>query len=360
MNASKHLPQLDGLRALAVLGVMWHHWGAEKYKFGLPWAAGVPLFFALSGFLITGILLDARTRAETGGRADPRNLRRIWRNFYARRALRLFPAYYLVLALATAAGIVQWNQDLVWHATYLTNYYVISCGQWIGYPSPFWSLAVEEQFYLLWPLLVLLTPRRWLATALVVVTLIGPAFRAGCQLWFPSVPMLGVATPAQFDALGCGALVAWLVRNPTRWWQAPVLRSGWLLAAALLLYVVAYRVTATPWISQLRELTQSVLFALIVHGASVGFRGWAGRLLENSTIGYIGRISYGLYLIHNLVDLPVSWLLQPVPWLAAVPGMVYAAKAAATFGLAALSWHFWERPLNQLKQRVPYSGPLAN
>lgn len=359
MSPKGHMPQLDGLRALAVMGVAWHHWGAEKYKFGLPWAAGVPLFFALSGFLITGILLDARTRAEASGRADPRNLRRIWRNFYARRALRLFPAYYLVLALATTAGIVEWNRDLIWHATYLTNYYVISCGTWIGYSSPFWSLAVEEQFYLVWPLLVLFTPRRWLAPGLIAVAVIGPAFRAGSHLWFPFVPMLGVATPAQFDALGCGALVAWLVRYPTQWWTAPALRSGWLLAAAFVLFVLTYPVAGTLWTAQLRDIFQSLLFALIVYGASVGFRGWGGRLLANAALGYIGRISYGLYLFHNLVDLPVSWLLQPVPGLAALPGMVYVAKATVTFGLAALSWHLWESPLNRLKRHFPYAGPTT-
>ncbi|MFN7977685.1 MAG: acyltransferase family protein [Vicinamibacterales bacterium] len=160
-----YAPQLDGLRAVAVAAVAYSHW-LPSWQFGVPFGAGVHLFFVLSGFLITRILIglrEAPSRPAAIGR------------FFARRALRLFPAFYTVLACAWIADVPLARATWTWHASYLSNVYIAGLAAWQGHFSHFWSLAVEEQFYLLWPWIVVWMPTRALAPALVITTLAGPA-----------------------------------------------------------------------------------------------------------------------------------------------------------------------------------------
>ena len=137
-----HMPQLDGLRTLAVAAVIWSHW-VPPYQFGFEWGVmGVNLFFVLSGFLITGILLDSRAGAVRPGDR--------WfaiRQFYTRRVLRIFPLFYMTLALLVLVNVRPVRQTFLWHVCYLSNVYFFRQGAWIGQISHFWSLAVEEQFY---------------------------------------------------------------------------------------------------------------------------------------------------------------------------------------------------------------------
>ena len=150
-------PQLDGLRAVAVLAVAWSHW-ERPYQFGIPFGAGVHLFYVLSGFLITGILLEVRQQHQRGAAL---------RTFYIRRALRIFPAFYLTLAFAWWAEVPPLRETLAWHATYLSNAQIVLTETWPGAISHFWSLAVEEQFYLLWPWLIVFVPERLLLRVVV-------------------------------------------------------------------------------------------------------------------------------------------------------------------------------------------------
>ena len=271
------MPQLDGLRALAVAGVAWHHWAPPRYHYGLPWGSGVSLFFVLSGFLITGLLLDARAAAAASAESSPF---RVWRNFYARRALRLFPLYYVVLAAVTAGGIVRLDEDFAWHFFYATNYYVIGRGEWIGFPSHLWTLAVEEQFYLGWPLLVLLVPLRRMLASLLLVTLTGLLFGFVASVWFADVTMLGLATPAQFFTLGLGATVAWLVRNPVTWWNWIVRHRAGMLAILAAAWSGLLFLPRGPISGNASGLLLGGIFALMVLGAAKGYAGWVGRALQ--------------------------------------------------------------------------------
>ena len=161
------MPQLDSLRAFAVGAVMLVHFNYPFLAF-VPLGLGVPLFFVLSGFLITGILLRGQPTAECIG------------GFYLRRGLRLFPLYFLVVAI-----IAVFSQELrdAWpyYAFYGVNFWVAKNMQW-GVATHFWTLAVEEQFYLLWPLVVLFTPRRVLAYLCVSLIPISLAFRVAMQV----------------------------------------------------------------------------------------------------------------------------------------------------------------------------------
>ncbi|RUU12827.1 acyltransferase, partial [Mesorhizobium sp. M7A.T.Ca.TU.009.01.3.2] len=144
--------QLDALRAIAVTMVLYSHFFAEGPSF---WGhIGVRLFFVLSGFLITRLLLEARsaTEFETGPAL---------RSFYIRRMLRIFPPYFAVLGFVWLVDLDQSRGSLVWHALYLSNFWYALHNNWNPWVlGHFWSLSIEEQFYLAWPLVVLLAPRR--------------------------------------------------------------------------------------------------------------------------------------------------------------------------------------------------------
>lgn len=346
-----HMPQLDGLRAVAVGAILWHHWMPQKYQGSIPWAAGVQLFFVLSGFLITGLLLDARGDSE---RFDGARIVRIWRNFYLRRALRLFPLYYLVLACLAVAGMIGIGEQLVWHVFYASNYYIIVQGQWITFGSHFWTLAVEEQFYLCWPLLVLLVPLRRMGAVLMLVVAVGPLFRAFGGLWFPQIRMWWLATPAQFDALGIGALLAWFVRHPTERWQWLVSRRRLVLIGVGGLYVACISTSWMDYRASLSGLWLCVVFGCLVYAAATRQFGRQCFGLENPMLRYVGRISYGVYLLHPFAVSVASFAWSRWPLLATIPGAWYLLEVGFTFGTAALSWHFLERPVNRLKTFFPY------
>jgi peptidoglycan/LPS O-acetylase OafA/YrhL len=346
-------PQLDGLRAVAVLAVAWSHW-ERPFQFGIPFGAGVHLFYVLSGFLITRILLDLR--AET----DPMAALRA---FYIRRALRIFPAFYLTLALAWLADVPPVRETLAWHAAYLSNVLIFATETWPGSISHFWSLAVEEQFYVAWPWLIVFAPRRWLKPAVIAAVVSAPLFRWWLANEGYRETLLAVLTPGCLDSLGVGALLALGALTP-----ATSSRN-----AGTAIVLAAFGWTALVWSENLagtlplglvaiKQTLQALVFGWLVFRAATGFAGRAGRMLSARPVVYIGRISYGIYLAHGfageiLASVGVSSRAIPEPWR-------FVILASLTVGVAAVSWHLLEQPMNQLKRRFPYAPnsqkPTAN
>ncbi|RVD02393.1 acyltransferase, partial [Mesorhizobium sp. M2A.F.Ca.ET.029.05.1.1] len=199
MPNPEYRPQIDSLRAVAVFAVMYSHFWDEAS----PWGHyGVRLFFVISGYLITGILIRSKEVARSQGALG------VILVFYLRRALRIFPAYYVMLTLA-AAFLPEIRTSLPWHAAYLSNVLFALNGNWDPWQlAHLWSLSVEEQFYLFWPLLIVLSPRQTLIPTLIGVILAAVAFRAAIMFYLPEGPARYVLTPAAFDALGAGALLA--------------------------------------------------------------------------------------------------------------------------------------------------------
>ena len=153
----RKMPQLDGLRAIAVLLVVWSHWASGYiHIFGTHLGVlGVQLFFVLSGYLISGILIDCSLRDNEG--------RQRWfvlRQFYIRRFLRIFPLYYAILGLAVYVNVPPFRTTWPWHAAYLSNVHFWLVGSRESYGGHLWSLSVEEQFYLCWPMLMLFMPKK--------------------------------------------------------------------------------------------------------------------------------------------------------------------------------------------------------
>jgi peptidoglycan/LPS O-acetylase OafA/YrhL len=203
------MPQLDGLRAVAVSLVLFQHYGNVEWPI-LNGRTGVILFFILSGFLITGILLDSRIAASEAGAAAGSVLPR----FYARRFLRIVPAFYAVLAVTFVARIGDVTHYVAWHMAYLSN--VLFCIQdvWPKTTSHLWSLAVEEQFYLAWPLVVLFVPYRRLFAVTAALVVAGPAARLVVLTVSHNVIAPYVLPICVFDSFGLGAALACVFRQP--------------------------------------------------------------------------------------------------------------------------------------------------
>ena len=318
------------------------------------------LFFVLSGFLITGILLDARVRTDAeGGRGYT------MRNFYLRRALRLLPLLYAVITIVVFLQIPPIAESWPWHAFYLTNIYQWFYG-WNGHGSHLWTLAVEEQFYIFWPIFILFVPRRVIVPCILVLVLVAPLFRyviwSGDFSGDPNRLPMGA-----FDCLGLGALLAYVVRKRS---SAMSRKFANLLLGIGVFGICGVRLFGAGF--SLNQTFLACIFTWIVWQASIGFKGWIGRFLLWKPVSYIGKISYGIYVIQGFATAFWFWWLYE----ASIPGYriferlnisqeIYThpivptlANIIITIGLAVVSWHFLEAPVNKLRNRFEYSKPM--
>jgi len=336
----KRLPQLDGLRTLAFLAVFAHH------AFGLPlgWV-GVDLFFVLSGFLITGILVRERESPQ------------YFRAFYLRRFMRIVPPYYLFLAVAFLVLGASFLPESWWYLLFLSNIrdsISVSFASWL---SPMWSLAVEEQFYIAWPLVVAAVPRHRLIRLCLVVLVLAPAVRAGLTVACESFRPVHHLLPARMDLLAAGAALA-LLRTDFPGRFRYVVRAG---PAVVVLAAGVFAVLAVA-IPSFRTSANSLLFNTLgyslvlvtmtgILAATVALKEGVGfRLLSNPLIVFLGTISYTMYLVHRLV-LTAARSVNPDRLSAAVVALVLSIAWASA------SWYLLEKPLARLKKRVaPYGG----
>ena len=337
---------LDGLRALAVTAVVWHHThpGFAGFPLTVKGFLGVDVFFVLSGFLITTLLLDEQAHS---GRIS-------LRHFYLRRSLRIFPLYYAVLAALalyfatiapdTSSQKSRFLAELPYHATYMSNWFETNSLMAIT-----WSLSAEEQFYLLWPPLL-----AWL----------------GRHALWPLAVLLGVNQAVNF-----GALDGWLAAIGLPYATHSILQStftpillGVLLAFALqdaaarraleqvtrwpvLLAVLGVAIAATS-VEDMRgvprlafHLATATLLAGILLRPSMTLVRW----LEWRPLVFVGTVSYGVYLLHKIVLDVASRGLARVGLES--PGLLFVSCLIGTIGLAALSYRYFERPLLRLKDR---------
>ena len=362
---SKHLPVLDGIRGLAILLVMIHHFLAMpgdsalgrclNALSGSGWI-GVDLFFVLSGFLITGILAD--TRDAPG----------YFRNFYARRALRIFPLYYLYLCLYLACTrgdlTPQVPHEAAWVACYGTNILISLKQTFIAPPlTHFWSLAIEEHFYLLWPLLVFLFPPKQMLRVCLVFILAALCSRS-LFWWFGSSITAYVLTPCRVDGFAIGGFIALLLRQPQGLTQLLPL-ARWIGAAAVAILALAFAPQAqlestSPFMLTVGLTLLAVAFgSLIVSAVAAPPRSRLHRLMTAPPLRFLGKYSYALYVFHWPIHLVISdWVMERAAWwrpqafgnttvdtlLSAAIGVVLSLAAAWA------SWHLFEKHFLKLKR----------
>jgi len=343
--------QLDTLRAVAVTLVLYAHFlapGGTSFLGHL----GVRLFFVLSGFLITRLLLDARdTDAFAAGPA--------LRSFYARRAIRIFPPYFAVLALVWFTDLEQSRSSLAWHALYLSNFWYALHNNWNPWLlCHFWSLSIEEQFYVAWPLIVLVAPRRRIEAITIGVIAFSLAYRFYWPITASPALARDLLPPASMDALAVGALLA--VRRARGADVPQWIRLGWPAFAAAFLLVVwsdpGPAESAWEWPRWfLVQVLPLVPLMAIVAACTNGLGGTLGKLAELPPLLFVGRISYGIYLYHPIL---LAYAVKAQPWIPLNvseqgPGRFLVA-GCATLIAASLSWMLFERPLNSLKRYFPY------
>jgi len=346
---------LDGLRALAVGAVVLFHLGIPGFSLG--WV-GVNLFFVISGFLITGILLDAK--------ATPH----YFRNFYVRRALRIFPIYYLVLCLLI---VYSWlahidMRDVGYYFVYLQNILFGLTGLTQHFTVAFnhtWSLAVEEQFYLMYPVIVLWLRRRALIALLLCCVVAAPLLRLLGGVFLSRFIISSVWLPMQVDALAMGALLAVAAQSPKlaalatrRLVLTTLALSG--IALAILIGIVGSRnhwslvVLSHDRVYPEMNSLLALFFAALVASASIAPLPFS-RWLAIRPLRHIGKISYGIYLYHFpiLVLLaPLAAALLPAGTGLALKGLFALSELVLIYLVAMLSWRVIESPFLGLKQRL--------
>lgn len=348
------IPEMDGLRALAVCAVMIEHFAGGRIRHVLPWGAfGVQPFFALSGFLITNLLLHARGRMSDGGGLAP-----ALQKFFAGRTLRIFPVYYLTLALAALAGIEEIRESFPWFFFYCSNFLFAREQMWRGPGSHFWSLAVEEQFYLFWPWIILLCPRRLLFRVVGAMIAVGPVSRLIVHSMGLSDVAVLVLPVCNLDVLGMGALLAIASGSEgeklARWsiWVGPPF-AGLLLALHTAGQATTVTLVALP-------LALSAVWLVVIRWAVSEGNGVIRRVLKTGPLTYLGRISYGVYVYHLFMPLVLWKWLGLYDSVRGVPGLAFALLVASSVAVGSLSWHIVERPLSRLpKLRVWREAPTS-
>ncbi|MHA3771008.1 acyltransferase family protein [Verrucomicrobiota bacterium sgz303538] len=356
------MKQLDTIRLIAVAMVIATHWGDGNMPFWFNGNLGVQLFFVISGFLITGILLSARTTAEQSGY----RLSGVIKSFYARRFLRLFPLFYVTLAVTFLLGFPAVRSSLLWHVSYLSNVYLAIRGGWFGEVSHFWSLAVEEQFYLVWPFLILFSPRRVLPALITSVIAVAPIFRFVCSDVLELNPVAAYVLPfSSTDSLGLGALLAFLrERNCGKGNKARTLLKWASIAGAGVVIVTHLGSASNSFLCGFHSIEGVALpFALVgvvwITGNGIG--GPLRTVMEFTPLVYLGRISYGLYVLHNFVPRATNkvFVALGVSSLGAPAYLKHLLDIAVLIILSSLSWHVLEKRINNLKRLFPYTPPYS-
>jgi peptidoglycan/LPS O-acetylase OafA/YrhL len=366
------IPELDGIRGLAILTVLGYHLVAYSMQlwsqaYGEQWSAfpklarlltwpgflGVDIFFVLSGFLITGILLDTKDDEH------------FLRNFYARRALRILPLYLAVLATIACAysGI---GKFLLLSVFFLSNLSLLLGIRWVG---PLWSLSVEEHFYLIWPWVVKATSRRTLVKIALLTCAIEPIIRiCGFPIWGDGY----FYSWTRFDGLAWGALVACFARS--RATRSIAFKTMWICMIAAVVVLAA----GVPFgllsrhnlVGTALQYAPAQFFSMTLILAALSIPGHGGTsFLRNKVMRLFGDLSYCLYLIHMLLmdgyDALVSrFALAPELTLGPFGAILLRAAIvlAASVGLALFSRRFIELPGLRLKrylERKPTSAVTA-
>jgi peptidoglycan/LPS O-acetylase OafA/YrhL len=346
--------QLDGLRAVAMLAICWDHWCPAGWPRVFPFEIFLFFFLVMTGYLITGSLLRERDRSEARGGAWRMEALKIYQ---IRRGLRILAPYYAALALALLVGAPDMLRGLLWYVLHLSNIHMAFLGYWPPGTNHFWSLSMQQQFYLVWPFVIWFVPRKWLVPAMLAFTAIGPATRFFYDSIAAWCPWPNVLTWACLDYFGIGGLLALAVHRGMSL-ESPGLR--WISALSVAGFIALFGAHAmglpTFGLRSLQQTLLSISLCGFIAAASVGFSGPVGRMLEHASLQHIGRLSYGVYLFHNLAPLAagrILWFLWSPPFDSAAGALLRVGVfAAVTWGLSLASWRWIELPLQGVRGRM--------
>ena len=354
----KYIPALDGLRGYAVLLVLAQHWLGNdhflnKFNNGV---IGVTLFYVLSGFLITGILLkNKKESSEIGLKAQ-------LKNFWTRRILRIFPIYYLILLLLIIFGFQDIRNQFVYFSTYTQNILFYSSDQNFGYLIHFWSLAIEEQFYLIWPVLILLVrfERIPLLIALTIASGIFFRFAVHHDILSLQINPVNYHLVGSMDLFGYGAFLAFksakIGTADTKDYFFPAIMVSLIL---ILYFIFGY----WDYLVCIGLVSYLLLFILTQYSSALVNLIFCNRVIIN-----LGKISYGVYLIHYFIYPLNHWLHEfclkydlKIPLIDIIIFPEFSNLfirffyfLLLTILLSFISWRFIEKPFLNLKSKFDY------
>ncbi|MFI5371814.1 MAG: acyltransferase family protein [Candidatus Eisenbacteria bacterium] len=341
-------PALDGVRAIAAMAVMSWHYVVPGVKGGF---LGVDVFFTLSGFLITSLLVEEWS--TTGAVRLSR--------FYGRRFLRLIPA--VIVVLAVSAPFVPWSWTVL-ALCYAANWGVITGHFGVSPIRHLWSLSVEEQFYIVWPILLVIllrarAPRRWFYAVVALLALASTTFKIVAWRSPADWVRLFHGSDGRADQLwigcGLGLFLSWSTVAGRRGFRSlvrvvvipAIVFLGYLFVNAAVYWEFFYRDAGFALVALATAI-------VLLHLMTAPYR-WLAAILEWRPLVAIGRISYGLYLWHQ----PVGWFTDPRRFalFATAPRYgIMAARVILAFALAGASWFVIERPMRRLRQRFEPVG----
>lgn len=345
--------QLDGLRGVAIIMVFLHHSG-WKLPHQWDWGQmGLRIFFVITGYLITLSIWGLMERVREHDLSHRKELL----IYHLRRFARLIPAFYAALFLGYLLGLEDVLEPIWWHVTFLTNFRIAMQGYWMGPTANFWSLSMQEQFYFVWPFFVLWTPRRWFPAMLALLIL-------GAYLYRASLTELGIGEfwrwlmlPGSMDSFAIGAFLAWWKREKGGFAALP--ESGWRAAALWGFFFIAWCANRIirfqdwgAWIDALPELFEGVCAGMLLAGCVKGWRGLLGNFFSQPWLGYIGKISYGIFAYHlillwyfeyHFARFAIGPTRLPMLWSISV--------FALTLAVAAVSYRFLELPIVRWAKR---------
>lgn len=341
------------LRALGVLVVILFHWFFQNQNILSNATISIDLFFVLSGFFITNILLESRIKAEELGFKKTT----VFKFFYLRRALRIFPIYYLtlfILLLPVFEYGADYRSNIFYYLTYTSNIFLYDSQSW---EIPFihsWSLAVEEQFYLIWPLVILLANKKMLPYIISFFVLVGFTI----PFILPQSEFTGILTISCFDALGMGALLAWFFKYKSNYIKKLQTILSFSVAVCFIIYFIRFFLLKSVTVPDI-TLTLLVLWVITyIHIRDEQENKRFNFLFENRIAVFIGRLSYGMYMFHPLIPILTWKVVQRVYPYEKLPAFVatnfqyffLVANFAVLIPVAWLSYKYIEQPVLGLKK----------
>jgi peptidoglycan/LPS O-acetylase OafA/YrhL len=349
------VPQLDSFRFFAVSLVIIAHWASDSAINKIPNGfLGVTFFYVLSSFLISTNLLHIKK----GINKNELTIRQALGAFFYKRSLRIFPLYFLVLILLTIAVKDVFKGHVGWYFTYTQNFLIYKTQSWPGMLSHFWSLGVEEQFYIVWPLIILFLPWTWFKFVIPGITILSILckffFYLNSTTFFTYYDALPISC---FDAFGIGAAFALMAYEKSTYTVINPRFFPWLLTGALALSVILFLAK----LSFLFGLSVAIFSVLLIQKACEGMSGLIGKILNSPVLLYLGKISYGLYVYHNFMP----WLLRcfsgretsyplPISFISfdhlKHPYVAFLIEFVMLIALASISWYVFEKPINSLKK----------
>lgn len=374
MEQSTYVKSLDGLRFVAVTLVLLDHW--TNYRLGFQASyLGVSIFFVLSGYLITGILLKAKAADNQLYRPHGRSLKL----FYIRRTIRIFPLYYLVILVLYLLNEPNLRENIFWLITYQSNNYIAFTGHWMGSFDHFWSLAVEEQFYIFFPFLIFFLNNKHLPKTLLALVLLSVILRFWLYFNHTSWVVPFVLMPTSLDALGLGSLLAYYfhIKKGEEILSICKIKIGLLvsfLAYCSILFLIRNQPVShdfyTTVLLRLFEALFSVflIFSFVKINDKSAFTTIKKLLFENEAIVFIGKISYGIYIYHHFIyNIYYSTdgnfivkIFKKLNYFSAGLGDNIFVQLGILFPIvliiSTISWYILEKPINNLKEQFKYWG----